>query len=214
MLQKEQPGRHLKNLRNYLCNKKDEKNSEILQGLNNHTVLWDWTCHWNYIFCTPIWFFPLKRWEPSPTKVGKDSTRTFPKRKGYKGENGVQIFWLTTAGILYWRHQMANMSQKKAKRVFEDEFISTEITIYRDTGHFWIWCSSDRASWKILITRLSRWTNFSNLFWNKSLHVSDSSSVHFQEFFTVHTTMVYVIQVYWQLANRIRTAVLMLLASC
>jgi len=31
---------------------------------------------------------------------------------------------------------MANMSQKKAKRVFEDEFISTEITIYRDTGHF------------------------------------------------------------------------------
>jgi len=31
-------------------------------------------------------------------------------------------------------------------------------------------------------------------FWNKSLHVSDSSSVHHQ-FFTVHTAMVYVIQV-------------------
>ena len=42
-------------------------------------------------------------------------------------------------------------------------------------------------------------------FWNKSLHVSDSSSVHSQEFFTVHTAMVYVIQVFWRLASRIRT---------
>ena len=33
------------------------------------------------------------------------------------------------------------------------------------------------------------------IFWNKSLHVSDSSSVHHQQFFTVHTAMVYVIQV-------------------
>jgi len=38
-------------------------------------------------------------------------------------------------------------------------------------------------------------------FWNKTLHVSDSSSVHHQQFFTVHTAMVYVIQ----LASRIRT---------
>ena len=39
-------------------------------------------------------------------------------------------------------------------------------------------------------------------FWNKTLHVSNNSSVHEQEFFTVHTTMVHVIQ----LASRIRTA--------
>ena len=32
-------------------------------------------------------------------------------------------------------------------------------------------------------------------FWNKTLHVSDSSSVQHQEFCTVHTAMVYVIQV-------------------
>ena len=32
-------------------------------------------------------------------------------------------------------------------------------------------------------------------FWIETLHVSDSSSVHHQEFFTVHTAMVYVIQV-------------------
>jgi len=31
-------------------------------------------------------------------------------------------------------------------------------------------------------------------FWNKFLHVSDSSSVHRQEFFTVHTAMPYVVQ--------------------
>jgi len=39
---------------------------------------------------------------------------------------------------------------------------------------------------------------------NKTLHVSDSSSVHHQEFFTAHKAMVYVIQVCWQLACRIR----------
>jgi len=36
---------------------------------------------------------------------------------------------------------------------------------------------------------------------NEILHVSDSSSVHYQEFSTVHTAMVYVIQVSWQLAS-------------
>jgi len=30
----------------------------------------------------------------------------------------------------------------------------------------------------------------------ETLHVSDSSSVHHQEFFTVHTAVVYVIQVF------------------
>jgi hypothetical protein len=38
--------------------------------------------------------------------------------------------------------------------------------------------------------------------WNGTLHVSNSSSVHDQEFFTVHTAMVYVIQVWWQLVSR------------
>jgi len=41
-------------------------------------------------------------------------------------------------------------------------------------------------------------------FWNKTLHVSDSSSVRHQEFFTVYTAMVYVIQ----LASRVRTELL------
>jgi hypothetical protein len=45
-----------------------------------------------------------------------------------------------------------------------------------------------------LILKPSRLSNFSSLFWNETLHVSDSSFAHHQEFFTVHTAMVYVIQ--------------------
>ena len=55
--------------------------------------------------------------------------------------------------------------------------------------------SRDRVSLYIIIIKPTRCTNSSNLFWNKTLHVSDSSSVHHQEFFTVNTAMVYVIQI-------------------
>jgi len=41
-----------------------------------------------------------------------------------------------------------------------------------------------------LIIKPTRCTNFSNLFWNETLHVSDSSSVHHQEFFTLHCTLI------------------------
>jgi hypothetical protein len=44
---------------------------------------------------------------------------------------------------------------------------------------------------KFLIIKPTRCNNFSNLFWNETLHVSDSSSVHHQESFTVHTAMVH-----------------------
>jgi len=62
-------------------------------------------------------------------------------------------------------------------------------------------------SQRFLIIKPTRCTNFSNLFWNESLHVSDNSFVHHQELFTVHTAMVrvYVIQVCRQLSSRIRT---------
>jgi len=61
-----------------------------------------------------------------------------------------------------------------------------------------------RASWQILIIKKTRCTNFSNLFWIETLHVSDSFFVHHQEFFNVHTAMLYVFQVCWQLSSRIR----------
>jgi hypothetical protein len=70
--------------------------------------------------------------------------------------------------------------------------------------NFFLLRSCDRASWQILIIKPNRCINFSNLFWNETLHVSDSSSVHHQEFFTVHLAMVYVIQVCRELSSSIR----------
>ena len=55
---------------------------------------------------------------------------------------------------------------------------------------------------KFLIMNPTRCTNFTNLFWKETLLVSDSSSAYHQEFFTVHTALVYVIKVCWQLASR------------
>ena len=52
----------------------------------------------------------------------------------------------------------------------------------------------------VLIIKPTRCTNFSNLFLEyNSIHVSDSSSVHHQEFFTVHTAMVYVSKLVWHI---------------
>jgi hypothetical protein len=46
----------------------------------------------------------------------------------------------------------------------------------------------DRATWQIFfMVKPIRRINFSNLFWNKTLHILDSSSVHHQELFTVHS---------------------------
>ena len=72
-------------------------------------------------------------------------------------------------------------------------------TIYSDIH---VTANCDKFSYN----KPTRCTSFSNFFWNETLHVSDSSSVHHQEFSTVHTAMVYVIQVCWQLASRIRKA--------
>jgi len=50
--------------------------------------------------------------------------------------------------------------------------------------------------------------------WNETLHVSDSSSFHHQEFFTVHTAVVYVIQVCWQLASCQQTCMTYTIVVC
>ena len=50
--------------------------------------------------------------------------------------------------------------------------------------------SDDKYVTAFLTIKPTRCINFSNLFCNETLHVSDSSSVHHQEFFTVHTAMV------------------------
>ena len=69
--------------------------------------------------------------------------------------------------------------------------------------------SSKWGIWVILIIKPLDALMSQIYFWNKILHVSDISSVHHQEFFTLHTAMAYVIEVLWQLGS-----VLILLASC
>jgi len=64
-----------------------------------------------------------------------------------------------------------------------------------------------KKHWNLLVFFLIKPTgciNFPKFLWNETLHISDSSSVHHQEFFTVRTAMVYVIQVCRQLSSKIR----------
>ena len=70
-----------------------------------------------------------------------------------------------------------------------------------------VWSRASSVKWEddhpvVLTIKPTRCTDFSNLFWNKILHVSDSSSVHYQEFFTLHTAMVYVFADSWRAGSR------------
>jgi hypothetical protein len=63
--------------------------------------------------------------------------------------------------------------------------------------------------WPCIVTNFltikpNRCTNFSNVFWNETLHVSDSSSLHHQDLFVVHSAMVYVIHVCRHLSSSSR----------
>ena len=52
---------------------------------------------------------------------------------------------------------------------------------------------------KFLFNKANRRTNFPNLFCQETLNVSGSSSAHHQEFSTVHSALVYVMQVWWHI---------------
>ena len=82
---------------------------------------------------------------------------------------------------------------------YENPFFDVHVTVHRD---------------KFLIIKPTRCNKFSNLFWKETLHVSGSSSVHHQEFFTAHKTMVYVTQAYWQLASCLQTCMTYTIAVC
>ena len=77
------------------------------------------------------------------------------------------------------------------KRSKEPPNKCTRITTYQFFLH-----SCNHASRQMSYNKPTRCTNFSNLFWKETPLVSDSSSVHHMEFFTVHTAMVRVIQVF------------------
>ena len=59
------------------------------------------------------------------------------------------------------------------------------------------WCS-------FLFNKTNRRTNFPNLFCQETLHVSGSSPASHQEFSTVHSALIYVMQVWWQLSSTTR----------
>ena len=61
---------------------------------------------------------------------------------------------------------------------------------------------------KFLFNKTNRCTNFPNLFCQESLHVSGISSAHLQEFSTVHSALVYVMQLWRQLSSTTRMVVL------
>ena len=77
--------------------------------------------------------------------------------------------------------------------------------------------SCNRASWQILVIKPTRCTNFSNLFWNETLHVSDSFSVHHRSFslYTQQWYMSYRFADSFQTASgRDCSSILILLAKC
>ena len=45
-------------------------------------------------------FLSLKTWEPCPMNMVKGSIRIFPKLTRGRVQNGVQIRWLATAGVI------------------------------------------------------------------------------------------------------------------
>ena len=61
---------------------------------------------------------------------------------------------------------------------------------------------TQQVKW-FLSNKTNRRTNFSKLifFCQETLHVSSSSYAHHQEFSTVHSALVYVMQVLWQLSS-------------
>jgi len=83
--------------------------------------------------------------------------------------------------------------------------VGTELfhTDVRTNGHtdrheeanseFYVYVTEHRN--KFLFNKTNRRTNFPNLFCQETLQVSGISSAHHQEFFTVHSALVYVMQV-------------------
>jgi hypothetical protein len=55
--------------------------------------------------------------------MAKECITTLPKWKRGTVQNGVQIFWLTVAGVLKARRHLASIRGKKDEVMFNDEFI-------------------------------------------------------------------------------------------
>ena len=97
--------------------------------------------------------------------------------------------FMRKCGKIWW-HQTSRRQFNMAHAQFTMGYLRIQ------THTFGI-CDNDSFSTVMMVVRISQIYS-----WNEILCVSDSSSVHYQEFFTVHTAMVYVIKVCWQLVSR------------
>jgi hypothetical protein len=99
--------------RNFLSNERAENYGEIVQDLfSSYNAMGSNVSLLLHFMHFHLDFF-VKTWEPSPTNMAKGSVRTFPKWEGGTLENGVQICWLTTAGVMLGRHQIANIRRSE-----------------------------------------------------------------------------------------------------
>ena len=77
-------------------------------------------------------------------------------------------------------------------KCFTQDFLICQCYVWRylrlDNWYtYTIWHSQDRASWYVLIITQREALISQIYFWMRTLHISDSSSVHHHEFSTVHT---------------------------
>jgi hypothetical protein len=123
--------------------------------------------------------------------------------------------WKICRRVRAWvRHYSGLKRLRKPQNVSHD----SQLFAWIRTGHYTNKTQSLRLCtkplhsfsfmWPYIVTNFfvikpTRRTDFSNLFWNETLHVSDSSSVHHQELFTVHTAMVYVYKPVWHIVYTI-----------
>ena len=85
--------------------------------------------------------------------------------------------------LIYWQRRRIN-HRTTSINIGADFYV--HVTVHRNKFHF---------------NKINRRTNFANLFCQETLYVSGSSSAHHQEFSTVHSVLVYVMQVWWQLSS-------------
>jgi len=78
--------------------------------------------------------------------------------------------------------------------LIETRKINSSMTVYKlKTVHTVMYRTNFTFMWPCIVTNFFiikpiKCTNFTNLFWHEILHVSDSSSVHHQEF--IHCTLI------------------------
>ena len=68
------------------------------------------------------------------------------------------------------------------------------VSVAGEGEHSHGYCEAETDLDEFLFTKTNRCTNFPNLFCQESLHVSGSSSAHHKESSTVHSALVYVMQ--------------------